>query len=271
MSASPSLLDLPAEDQAEFIGLLRQKLNAAQEELSTVDKQIEELVARKNAVTDKVKRYQLFMSFSISDMPVVAAIASEPAQRVSYTNTFQLPEHKVVSSYEEAGSQYEKLLYIISRPEKYGQRSFVGAKPVIDAMRQEDADVRDEAEDSIRKRVGPALSRMAKDGLLIKMAERRNLVRVHYLSLTWFENGELKPQYKELLRSYELVPIAPRTANNNQELPLTLSQPNTTETQIEDNEQQKTAPVEAEAESEIRDLVLTGLDRSTDSNSMSEN
>jgi hypothetical protein len=215
MTTSPSLRDLPAEDLQEFMTLLRTKLEATKRELADVDKQVSTLLDRKGVLTSKVQQYERFFPVESSIVAEANVVEAAPAITIIATRAFSSPP-----SYEMAAGQYEKLRYIIDRPWKYNRRSFVGAKPVVAAVRIEDPEQRDEPEEILMRRVGPALSRMAKEGKLIKMAERKHPLRVHYLSPDWFEAGELKTQYKEQLSCFDLVPVMPRQQASDQELPL---------------------------------------------------
>lgn len=196
------------------MALLQSKLGSTEHELIGISNQVEVLLTRKATLEAKIQQYKRFI-LGNTDSAIVVDSDKED-RRSSHRMVFDLTKNP--STYEASGSQYDKLLYIINRPWKYGRRSFVGAKPVVEAVRIEDVEQRDEAEETLMKRIGPALSRMAKEGKLIKMAERKHPLRVHYLSPTWFENGVLKPQHKEQLSPFDLVEVTPRQQSTEQEL-----------------------------------------------------
>jgi hypothetical protein len=283
MDQSLSLLNLPAEDQVELLASLRQKLNSALSTRSTIEKQLVILQASHSALTDRIERYNAFLNHIPDDLasaaPQVSSIIpsvigesapveSPEAITESGSSSDSLPvpydvtqPKSIGGDYDRTASQYDKLLYIISNPEKYGRHSFVGAKSVIEAMRQEEPEMKKESDDVLMKRIGPALSHMAKTGRLVKLSERKRRLQVHYLSPQRFENNTLKPEYEEALRQYDLVPVTGRQPNSSQELPLaaseqphsnkhdTLEASESLDSQLEDDSQTKTAPAdEAEAE-----------------------
>lgn len=229
MSQPPNILDLPEEDLAAILATVRQRYNEARQALEKVNEDIEKLTEKQRGLADKVSRYQVFISFSHENLP--EANHNEQAQEEPQTheaaapapNAPSQPEANVApieSEYANLSTQYEKMLYITDRPYKYGKVSFVGARPVIEALRKEEPELAEVSDDIMMKRIGPALSHLGSTGRLIRLAERKHRLNVHYLSTKWFENGALKPEYQQMLRPFDLVPVPAKRPNPSAQLGL---------------------------------------------------
>ena len=185
MTDQQSLSYLPKADQDELIQLVKAKLLAAKKEADYIS-------SRLVTLEESMRGYKLFLGADYEDEDCKNAFKS-----FIVFNAFNHDSGKDNSEepYDPSWTQTAKILYVLRHPERYGENTFVGAGSVVNAIKKEESDLKNEDNSSLLKRFGPALSRLVQNREIVRAVEIDNKTRVHYLSPEWFDNDKPLPQY----------------------------------------------------------------------------
>ncbi|WP_157886830.1 hypothetical protein [Hymenobacter sp. PAMC 26628] len=211
MNHHPSIFDLPPEDQTELLGALRQKLADAEKEDDALAQEASRLELLRIPIAEKIEKYKLFLSHlpnndvSFSDSTKVPVDVKQPALTPSVSSV------STEERYNRKALQPDKLLFILRHPEIYNQVTFVGAQSIVNALLQEEPELKNVSNATMMRRIGPAVSRLAQDGKIVKRVENGRPSRIHYLSPDWFDNDKLKPEYQAKLSQLDLVTQSSRS------------------------------------------------------------
>ncbi|MDO7874319.1 hypothetical protein Q5H93_06210 [Hymenobacter sp. ASUV-10] len=206
--ANPPFSKLPEDVQSDVVAIVRKKMAEDKKLIETIRLYLAEVESR-------IEGYELFLK----DIPENCSLG------VGYECTshneiyrFKIPAKlkplRLFNSceyreyfYDSEWPQAKKILFVLRNPQHYGHgKTISGIKGVTRAIMQEEPELQREGEEAVMKRIGPTLSRMAKDNKeVIKMNEKGSKGTIHYLSPDWFEDGRIKPEYKDAVSNLEIL------------------------------------------------------------------
>lgn len=117
------------------------------------------------------------------------------------------PKTTVISFESKKLGWKEKVLEVLKYPSKFGFNTFNGAEDLLKAVVAEfhkndlSLDI-----DSARRSIAPTISRLIKDGEIVKVKRIGTKADFHQISREWFdEDLNPKKEYIDLLKDFEII------------------------------------------------------------------